>query len=971
MIVGTELIAEEKENRKQVSELFSQQLQLLLKEYADLFAEPQGLPPVRIFDHKIPIKEGVEPINVRPYRYPTYQKAEIEKLVQEMLTQGIIRPSNSPYSSPVVLVKKKDGSWRFCVDYRALNDNTIKDRFPIPLVDELLDELHGALLFSKLDLRSGYHQIRMYEADVLKTAFRTHEGHYEFLVMPFGLTNAPSTFQGLMNHIFKPYLRKYVLVFFDDILIYSKGEEEHLLHLRTTFDVLRQHSLLVKKKKCVFAAAQLEYLGHIISQEGVAMDKQKVEAILKWPRPDSVKELRGFLGLAGYYRRFVKDFGKISKPLHEMLGKGGFKWTEAGLQAFQQLKVAVATAPVLALLDFSAEFIVETDASGMGVGAVLLQEGRPIAFMSKPLSPRNRQLSTYEREMLAIVIAIQKWRPYLIGRHFKVKTDHQSLKYLLEQRVSTPSQQKWISKLMGYDYELVYKKGRENVVADALSRAPSLQAISAIHTDLLDQIKLSWHQDDRIKKILAEKQLGDHSSPHYTWAQGLLKRKEKLVVGNVPNLRIRLINDFHSSSAGGHSGAEVTARRLKSYFYWKGLRKDVDQLVKECTVCQQNKYETLAPAGLLQPLPIPDNIWTEISMDFIEGLPPSQGKEVIMVVVDRLSKYAHFLALSHPYTASTIAQLFLDHIYKLHGLPKSIVSDRGAVFLSHFWQELFRELHVHINLSTAYHPQSDGQTEVVNRCLETYLRCMTGDQPRNWVKWLSLAEWWYNTSYHSATKATPYEIVYGQSPPLHIPYLAGDSSMDSVDRTLNAREAALRLIKENLAKAQNRMKQIANKGRTEREFQVGDWVYVKLQPYKQVSVRKHMSQKLSPRYFGPFKVLARVGPVAYKLQLPASAKIHHTFHVSQLKKKISLAPTVPTIPAFVNSEGQLLIEPVAVLDRRLVKHRGKATTQLLIQWFNQPVEHATWEYLPDLQRQYPHFNPWGQGSFEEEGPDTL
>nr|CAD1838558.1 unnamed protein product [Ananas comosus var. bracteatus] len=291
----------------------------------------------------------------------------------------------------------------------------------------------------------------------------------------------------------------------------------------------RALSLAKLQEVAIEGHTQLEYLGHIISQEGVAMDKQKVEAILKWPQLVSVKELRGFLGLARYYRRFVKNLGKISKPLHEMLGKGGFKWTEASLQALRQLKVAVATAPVLALPDFSAEFIVETDASGVGVGAVLLQKGRPIAFMSKPLSPRNQQLSTYEREMLAIVIAIQKWQPYLIGRHFKVKTDHQSLKYLLEQRVSMPSHQKWISKLMGYDYELVYKNGRENVVADALSRAPSLQAISAIHTNLREQIKLSWNQDERIKKILAYKQRGGHSWSHYTWTQGLLRRKAKLV----------------------------------------------------------------------------------------------------------------------------------------------------------------------------------------------------------------------------------------------------------------------------------------------------------------------------------------------------------------------------------------------------------------------------------------------------------
>nr|CAD1844221.1 unnamed protein product [Ananas comosus var. bracteatus] len=603
----------------------------------------------------------------------TYQKNEIEKIVQDLLAQGVIRPSTSPCSSPVVLVKKKNGSWRMCIDYRTLNECTVKDRFPIPLVDELINELHGSTHYSKLDLRSGYHQIRIFEDDIPKTAFRMHEGHYEFLVMPFGLTNAPSTFQGLMNEIFRPYLRKFIIVFFDDILVYSRGEDEHLAHLRIVFDILKQHSLFIKEKKCTFAAPRIEYLGHVIDQNGVYMDPQKIKSI---------------------------KTGINTKP------------TEVGIK-IDGLRLRIN-----------------------------LQEG-----------PGER---------------------------------------------------------------------------GGLSRAPTLAAVSIVKTELLDEIRKSWETNTELKSLIEAKQHDPASRHHYTWAHDQLRRKGKLVVGNDANLKQKLLQEFHSSSTGGHSGVDVTTKRISSYFYWRGLHKDAKKFVNECDICQRNKSESMAPAGLLQPLPIPDRIWTEISMDFIKGLPPSYGKEVIFVVVDRLSKYAHFIALSHLYSVPTVAQAFFDNIYRLNGLPKSIVSDRDAVFISHVWQELFKHLKVQLNISTAYHPQSDGQTEVVNRCLENYLRCMTGEQPKDWVKRLAMAEW---------------------------------------------------------------------------------------------------------------------------------CKIHHTFHISQLKKKIGSAASSSTIPAYVNAEGQLLVESIAVLDRRITKRGNKAVTQVLIQWSNLPEEETTWEYLFDLQKRYPNFNP--------------
>ncbi|KAD3067765.1 hypothetical protein E3N88_35645 [Mikania micrantha] len=487
----------------------------------------------------------------------------------------------------------------------------------------------------------------------------------------------------------------------------------------------------------------------------------------------------------------------------------------------------------------------------------------------------------------------------------------------------------------------------------------------------IEEIKAGLHTDPVTNSWIRKLKEAPEGDTEFTLVNQLLFYQGKLVIPDIPNLRLKLLQEAHDTLSSGHGGFLKTYKRLSTRYYWPKMKNDIRLFVQQCVVCQQQKYQALSPAGLLQPLPIPERIWEDVSMDFIVGLPPSNRADTILVVVDRLSKYAHFMCLSHPYTAKHVAAVFCKEVIRLHGFPRSIVSDRDVIFLSHFWQELFRLSHTKLKLSTSYHPQTDGQTEVLNRCLEAYLRCFTSEQPKKWGEYLAWAEYSYNTGYHTSTGTTPFAAVYGREPPLLVPYMVGETQNAELEQQLIDRDHMLKLLRDNLQKAQSRMKNQANTKRRDVNFQVGDFVFLKIQPYRQKTLAKRKYEKLSPRFFGPYRIKKVIGPVSYELELPPEARIHPIFHVSMLKLAHGDYSSTPTPPLPLTNDWELHVQPAAILDHRWTSEAGKTVLEVLVSWKTRPVEESTWEPYDLLAEQFPHFSLKDKANFQAGSNDAI
>lgn len=673
------------------------QIRILLESYGHCFATSSKVPKTPIAKHRIITSEHARPLRQSPYRVSPREREAIRKQVDEMLRDDVIQPSKSPWAAPVVLVKKKDGSLRFCVDYRRLNNITKKDVYPLPRIDDTLDRLCHAKYFSSMDLKSGYWQIEIDERDREKTAFITPDGLFEFKVMPFGLCSAPATFQRVMDTVLAGLKWQTCLVYLDDVVVFAATFDEHMRRLRAVLNAIKSSGLTLKPEKCRFAYHELLFLGHIISPDGVRPDPQKTSAIEHFPRPTDKKAVRRFLGLCAYYRRFVRNFSCIAEPLTKLTKADvPFQWEAPQEEAFKELQRRLQSPPILSHFDEDAQTEIHTDASSVGIGAVLVQKSngfeKVIAYASRSLSKAESNYSTTEKECLAIIWATSKFRPYIYGRPFKVVSDHHALCWLANLKDPSGRLARWSLRLQEFDVTVTYKSGRKHSDADCLSRAPVDEPPKNDDDDdsFLGSISSStFAQQQRADpdlKRLHEYLEGKTSSPPASFKRGLSSfcfqngiivkknfapNKTTYLIVVPSNLREEILQASHDEPTAGHLGYARTLRRIQEKFYWPRLPTDVARYVKTCRECQRRKRPPTRPAGLLNPIPPPAKPFQQIGMDLLGPFPTStSGNRMIIVATDYLTRYAEAKALPNG-TAEEVAKFFVNCILLRHGAPRS------------------------------------------------------------------------------------------------------------------------------------------------------------------------------------------------------------------------------------------------------------------------------------------------------------
>ncbi|GBG90119.1 hypothetical protein CBR_g50212 [Chara braunii] len=707
--------------------------------------------------HAIEIIPGSKTPKGMIYRMAPAELDELRRQLKELTEKGWIRVSTSPYGSPVLFVPKKRGTLRMCIDYRGLNAITVKNAEPLPRIDDLLDRVQGCKYYSKIDLKSGYHQMAIRPEDQHKTTFQTRYDLYEFVVMPFGLCNAPGTFQRAMNRIFHDHLDKFVVVYLDDILIFSKSAEEHAQHVETVLSLLRQHKYKVDLEKCEFGRTKILYLSHEVSAEGIRPKDAKVASIRDWPRPQTVTEVRSFLGMCGYYRNFVKNYFTIASPLTDLTRLDTpWDWSD-------ECEGALMNHEVLMVPDPQKPFIVTTDASQYGIGAMLAQQDgkklRLIEYMSKKMPSKKLAKSTYERELYALYKALVHWRHFLLGRFFYLRTDHQTLKWIKTQPTLSDALKRWIEVIDQYDFKLEYLKGEYNKVADALSRRADYLGALVSNFGISDEVTQSlvgvYQEDPVTMDIIHKLHAKDKATEsEFVMVDGLLYLDKagikRLVVPSSEPLRSLFLGECHDAT--GHFGYKKTSVNLVQRFWWPGMFDDAKKYVETCQICQRDKPRSQAPLGLLKPLPIPPGPGQSVSMDFMDTLVTSKsGKRHIFIIINRFTKYARLVAMPESARSDHVIKLFKDNWVRDFGLPKTIVSDRDVRFTSELWKKTAEQMGSQLQMTSGNHPEASGQAEQMNRVVQHLLRHYIKPNQDDWDEKLPLIASLYNNAVHSST----------------------------------------------------------------------------------------------------------------------------------------------------------------------------------------------------------------------------
>ena len=989
----------------------------------------ETLPPPRDYDMKILLKPDAKLAVAPLYQLrEDYRQCLIETLDRE-LKAGRIQRSSTSYGSPVFFVPKKNGKFRMVADYRVLNQSTIPDVYPLPLISQASNELANAEFFSKLDLPGAYQLLRVAEGFEHLTAFRTQYGMFESRVLRDGLRNAPAVFQHFLNDIFRTLLGQGVIVYIDDILIYASTLERLRELTKQVLEIIDRASLYLNFEKCEFERTSIIFLGFIISKQGIQANPSLVQSVRDFPRPSNLRESRSFIGLVSYYRRFIANFSKIARPITALTQKDRvFEWGPQQQEAFETLKVKLSSAPTIAHFDHNLPCILQTDASHFGWGYIISQIDpstnleHPIAIESGSFNKAELNYTTLEKELLAIVKAFETRRHMLIQVDTEVLTDHYNLTYWMKASQLSTRQARWVELLTQFRMKIYYRPGTKASMPDALSRRSDyhpgkgatmhqehnfIQALPEFSSDPPPRSSISFEElvpsstlaalqpnldprdffirdSDLIDGLKSDADIGEvrndmlavslprssHLDPspqslsslaylrrvkhnpslvEPRWTpQGFLAFGSRVYVPDHNDARLKVLKARHDSKLAGHPGITRTLELVSRDYIWNGLRNDIERYIRGCATCQRTKTSRQSPHGFLKPLEVPQRPWSDISMDFVEELPKSRGFNSILVVVDRLTKFAIFVPTTTTLDAPGLSKLFIDHVVSQHGLPSSIISDRGSKFISRFWKDLTSRLEITLALSTAFHPQTDGQTERVNQSLEQYLRIFASYKQDDWSSLLPQASFVHNNSVNASTKQTPFYSNFGYHPKW-VSEISGNSSLD-YPLSYSVASDILELhrqCRENIAQANLEYSKAYNANRIEPpSFEAGDEVLLSLEHVKTA----RPSKKLEARFSGPFKIVSKVGSHAYRLELPPSMRNHPVFHVSKLRPfsppafENQLEPPPPPIEVGPELEWEVN----TILDSRLDPRTRKLFYQVEWKGYEGTSDHVTWEPASNL-----------------------